>query len=119
MIVTAESLEEEQLELRVKVRQLRTHDACPSLHPKVHVRVSADGKDHSDARVRGFGPNDMTPREGCTVKVCEIRDAAKGAWGNRPIPYPFPYWRVRASTLALLRAVLGPRGGFPTQTPGL
>ena len=32
-IVTAESLEQEQLELRVKVRQLRTHDACPSLHP--------------------------------------------------------------------------------------
>ena len=28
-IVTAESLEQEQLELRVKVRQLRTHDACP------------------------------------------------------------------------------------------
>lgn len=38
-IVTAESLEQEQLELRVKVRQLCTHGACPSLHPKVHVRV--------------------------------------------------------------------------------
>lgn len=64
-IVTAESLEQEQLELRVKVRQLRTHDACPSLHPKVHVRtrLRTDGKDHSDARVCGFGPNDMTPRE--------------------------------------------------------
>ena len=63
VMVTAESLEQEQLELRVKVRQLRTHDACPSLHPTVHVRFSADGKDHSDAHVCGFGPNHMTPRE--------------------------------------------------------
>ena len=30
--------------------------------------------------------------------------------------YPFPYWRVRATSG--LYAV-GPRGGFPTQTPGL
>ena len=30
-------------------------------------------------------------------------------------PYPFPYWRVRATSG--LYAV-GPRGGFPTQTPG-
>eukprot|EP00964_Phaeocystis_antarctica_P010985 scaffold6033_cov63-Phaeocystis_antarctica.AAC.3 len=34
VMVTAEDLEQEQLELRVKVRQLRTHDACPSLHPR-------------------------------------------------------------------------------------
>ena len=79
-MVTAESIEQEQLELRVKVRLLRMHDACPSA-PDAQARVSAGGKDHSDARVRGFGPNDMTPREGCTVKVCEIRDAAKRALG--------------------------------------
>ena len=30
--------------------------------------------------------------------------------------YPFPYWRVRA-TCGLY--AVGPRGGFPTQTPGL
>ena len=70
MMVTAESLEQEQLELRVKVRLLRMHDACPSA-PDAHVRVSAGGKDHSDARVCGFGPSYMTSREACTANVCE------------------------------------------------
>jgi len=70
VMVTAESLEQEQLELRVKVRLLRMHDACPSA-PDAHVRVSAGGKDHSDARVCGFGPSYMTSREACTANVCE------------------------------------------------
>ena len=66
--VTAESLEQEQLELKVKVRQLRTHERVPLSHPTVR-RACAGGKDHSDACVCGSGPNYMTPREGCTVKV--------------------------------------------------
>ena len=61
MMVTAESLEQEQLELRVKVRLLRMHDACPSA-PDAQARVSAGGKDHSHARVCGFGPSYMTSR---------------------------------------------------------
>ena len=70
VMVTAESLEQEQLELRVKVRLLRMHDACPSA-PDAQARVSAGGKDHSDARVCGFGPSYMTSREARTANGCE------------------------------------------------